>query len=370
MAVRSSSNEELVDGVSLFYDAASNWFRVDLSNAPLVTNRYQIATLILFQRALAAQDGTVWDQYDYDGLWHRYGAWDLTYYLRGEQPMPDLGDSGDEQAEAIKLRTMALLEALHDEIEARLIQSIHLHDPLAPSAEAMFPYLLENAFTWFPRGTAFFNYPFNADALDAASAEATAAAEAYARGEPLWSFEALTDAYFWERYAAHGGLEQGARVLESILADRTFGLGTPVDVFDAIVARLNGRATQDHLCDVEGLFERVRVFADDVLAALPGDEFDRRPFDTLDDGFLVRVTQSTSQGAAQAADLSLIAVGTPDYVWGGMRVYREGERVLIYYAQEDGNPRYSIVRHVEIQGDEVICLPRWEYVELVAEFSD
>ncbi len=370
---RASSNEELVEGVSLFNDSAASWFEPYFRDRPMVTDRYQAATLILFLRALDAQDDTLWD---------RYGYWDLVYYLRGEQPRPVLDDSGDYEAAAFQRQTIDTLEALHNEIEARLVQSISLHDPLAPSAEAMFPYLLENGLTWFPRGTAFFNYPFNTDALDAASDEATAVAVAYARGEPPLTFDELEDANFWERYAEHGGQEQGARVLASMLADRTFGLGTSPDLFDAIVADRRDRATETWYCLEEGLAPQISSFADNVFATRLGDSVDSLPLDPSNpvdpaEGFLLRVERSISIGATQAADLALIALGPeypnrpPDeYFWGGMRVYREGERVLIYYAREAGSPRDVIVIHIELQGEQGICLQRSEYVELVAELSD
>ncbi len=368
LEVRASSNAELLEGVSLFNDTATSWLRAYLIDEPLLDNRFQRATLFIFQSALAAQDDTIWG---------RYGAWDLMHYLRKEQPAPELDDSGSTEVAAVKSQTLALLEDLHEDIEARLVQSIYLHDPLAPSAEAMFPQLLENGLSWLPRGTVFFSYPFNAAALDTGSAEAGIVADAYARGESTPSVDALENAYFWRRYVDHGAMEQGARTLASLLGERTFRMGTVPLVFGAIVAERSGQAPDLLACVAVNLLEQVESFAEEVFAAAPGDELAGLPLDPIMIGEMLRLDQSITVGGAQAASLTLFTPGVShperpaiEHKFGSLRVYREDENILMYYAREGGSSRESIVRHIEVQSEEAICLPRSEYVELVAEFSD
>ncbi|GAB5451224.1 MAG: hypothetical protein Hals2KO_15520 [Halioglobus sp.] len=370
---RSATNAELVEGLALSSTPRAN----ESLNGPALIALYRSTFNRIVNERLFADRPDLYGEDEFV-LNHYYDP-----FTANSRP---LRYSEDREVRNYQMKTAQTLELLFSELESRLIQSIRLYRPGEPSPQAMFPTLMERGPEWIPANTVFFNFPFDEHNLDLAANDAMAVEAAFKAGISQPETEALNDPEFWSRYVSHGGLAEGAEVLASMLADRTFRPSTPIELFDAIIEQCEIDPVTQYGCVSEHTADRWFELIEEVFAA--GQEaliaFPFRNASAPNSNFyyFVTVINSATVGDAETAALHLLLyiydksepppvadelTAEEGSMQGTLRIQRFQDLVSGFVSWDDGHR--GMTNYFELQGRNVVVTGLGQYDDMIEQVS-
>lgn len=310
-----------------------------VGNVPIDTN------LLAF-----VYDGTMWSrllQLATDKVFETNTLF-LTYrragYWYSTEKNKDFVYSDDPVLRAYEEQTLTALGDMYQEINGRLIRTIHLYDLQAPSPSGAFPYLVERGH-YGERNTLAYYTAFKSQVADMARADVAEVLEALNAGAAELPYELLNDPDFWRSFVAQGGLIDDAKTLDSLLASVDFLPLTAPSEFDAVSravrAQLNyGISDVDFLAWTDGLAE--------LLEASPGKKliFSYSPFNSksgLKDWTVEgKVVATYKRGVSRAVKLSIwdgdglfMLFQCGDYLFGNL--YQADHHYVNYLFERQGD---------------------------------
>ena len=286
----------------------------------------------------------------------------LTYrraeYWYSTERNTDFNYSDDPVLRAYEEQTLTALGDMYQEINGRLVRTIHLYDLQAPAPSGAFPYLVERGY-YGVRNTLAYYTAFNSQLADMARADVAEVLRAINAGAAELSYEQLNDPDFWRSFVAQGGLIDDATILDRLLDSVDFLPTTPPSEFDAVIQAVKSQPNYG-ISDTDFLAWTNELTG--LLEASPGENriFSFSPFNSKSgsNDWTVegKVVATYNRGESRAVKLS---------VWHGdglFMLFQRGDHLFGNFYQAD---RHYVDYQFERQGDDGFYTDIMVYLDIV-----